>query len=166
MLPQVSVAAQHISNEQVPDADSRQESWQELMQAPIDLRPDHSTSFVVIADPTFHRVTDLLAGLDYAYPEAAKIGGFVSSATQTAKRALFCWSAGSKQSGSEDGIVKVWLRPAKLTLCISIASANSCNLKHMAFKADVDNHRQGSTLIAEPSCHCSVHTSLSSLELL
>lgn len=101
------MAAHHISDQQVPDADSRQESWQELMQAPIDIPPNHSTSFVVLADPTFHRVTDLLAGLDYAYPEAAKIGGFVSSATQTAKRALFCWSAGNSQS--EDGIVKVHL---------------------------------------------------------
>lgn len=102
---QVQLAAQHISNEQVPDADSRQESWQELMQTPIDLRSGHSTSFVVIADPAFHRVTDLLAGLDYAYPEAAKVGGFVSSATQTAKRALFCWSASSGHA--EHGIVKV-----------------------------------------------------------
>ncbi|KAL3147368.1 hypothetical protein ABBQ32_002849 [Trebouxia sp. C0010 RCD-2024] len=104
VLPGVQVAAHHISNEAVPDADSRQEAWQELMQAPIDLPPNHSTSFVVIADPTFHRITDLMAGLDYAYPEAAKIGGFVSSATQTARRALFCWSAGASQS--EDGIVK------------------------------------------------------------
>lgn len=100
------MAAHHISNEDVPDADSRQEAWQELMQAPIDLPPNHSTSFVVIADPAFHRVTDLVAGLDYAFPEAAKIGGFVSSATQTARRALFCWSAGTGQA--EDGIVKVY----------------------------------------------------------
>lgn len=99
------MAAHHITNQQVPDADSRQESWQELMQAPIDVPPNHSTSFIVLADPTFHRVTDLVAGLDYAYPDAAKIGGFVSSATQTAKRALFCWSAGTSQP--EHGIVKV-----------------------------------------------------------
>ena len=101
------MAARHITNQQVPDADSRQELWQELMQAPIDVPPNHSTSFVILADPTFHRVTDMVAGLDYAYPEAAKIGGFVSSATQTAKRALFCWSAGTSQP--ENGIVQVHL---------------------------------------------------------
>lgn len=99
-----------MSNQEVPDADARQESWQEFMQTPIDLPPDHSTSFVVIAHPTFHRVTDLLAGLDYAYPDASKIGGFVSSATQTAKQALWCWSA-DRMSQSDDGImqVKPWL---------------------------------------------------------
>ena len=112
------MAAHHITNQQVPDADSRQESWQELMQAPIDVPPNHSTSFVVLADPTFHRVTDLVAGLDYAYPEAAKIGGFVSSATQTAKRALFCWSAGTSQP--EHGIVKVHHYPIQCTLHIAL----------------------------------------------
>ena len=95
-----------MSNQEVPDADARQESWQEFMQTPIDLPPNHSTSFVVIAHPTFHRVTDLLAGLDYAYPDASKIGGFVSSATQTAKQALWCWSA-DRMSQSDDGIMQV-----------------------------------------------------------
>ena len=97
-----------MSNREVPDADARQESWQDFMQTPIDLPPDHSTSFVVIADQTFHRVADLLAGLDYAYPDASKIGGFVSAATQTAKRGLFCWTAG-KIGQSDDGVVQVGL---------------------------------------------------------
>ena len=52
-----------------------------------------------------YRVADFLAGLDYAFPEAAKVGGFVSSATQTAKRALFCWSVDAPPS--DHGIVKV-----------------------------------------------------------
>jgi len=103
---QVQVTAHHMSNQEVPDADARQETWQDFMHTPIDMPPDHSTSFVVVADPTFHRVTDLLAGLDYAYPEASKIGGFVSSATQTAKRALWCWSA-DKSNQCDDGIMMV-----------------------------------------------------------
>ncbi|DBB01388.1 TPA: hypothetical protein ACH3X1_000056 [Trebouxia sp. C0004] len=104
VLPGVQVTAHHMSNQEVPDADARQETWQEFMHTSIDMPPDHSTSFVVVADPTFHRVSDLLAGLDYAYPEASKIGGFVSSATQTAKRALWCWSA-NKSNQSDDGIM-------------------------------------------------------------
>ena len=52
------------------------------------------------------QVMPFCVGLDYAYPEASKIGGFVSAATQTAKRALFCWSANQKQQ-SEDGLAQV-----------------------------------------------------------
>ena len=62
MLLQVEVQAQHISNHAVPDADARQESWQDLMSTPIDCAPDHKTSFIIIADPSFWRVQDLLAG--------------------------------------------------------------------------------------------------------
>lgn len=52
------------------------------------------------------------AGLDYAFPEAAKLGGFISAATQSAKRALFCWNAagrGAQDADDEqaDGIVQV-----------------------------------------------------------
>ena len=52
------------------------------------------------------QVTDLLAGLDYAFPEATKIGGFVSAATHTAKRGLWCWSAAHEQQ-TESGVVQV-----------------------------------------------------------
>ena len=113
---QVQVTAHHMSNQEVPDADARQETWQDFMHTSIDMPPDHSTSFVVVADPTFHRVTDLLAGLDYAYPEASKIGGFVSSATQTAKRALWCWSA-DKSNQSDDGIMMVRQHHVSYILC-------------------------------------------------
>ena len=103
---QVTVQAQHISNAQIPDADARQESWQEMMATPIDVAPGHNTSFIIISDPSFWRIQDLLSGLDYAYPEASKIGGFVSAATQTAKRGLFCWSV-DRQNQSEEGVVQV-----------------------------------------------------------
>ena len=59
----------------------------------------------MLSCPT-HSHLGLPAGLDYAYPEAAKIGGFVSAATQTAKRALFCWSA-KQAMQSEEGLVQV-----------------------------------------------------------
>lgn len=98
--------AQHISNSEVPDADARQELWQEMMQTPIDIAPGHDTSFIIISDPSFWRIQDLLSGLDYAYPDASKIGGFVSAATQTAKRGLFCWSADSPNQ-SENGVAQV-----------------------------------------------------------
>ena len=93
-------------NSDVPDADARQESWQDFMQTSIDTAPGHNTSFIILADPSFHKVADLLAGLDYAFPEATKIGGFVSAATQTAKRGLWCWSAGNPNQ-PETGVVQV-----------------------------------------------------------
>ena len=76
------------------------------MATPIDVAPGHNTSFIIISDPSFWRIQDLLSGLDYAYPEAFKLGGFVSAATQTAKRGLFCWSA-NVQDQSQDGVVQV-----------------------------------------------------------
>ncbi len=36
----------------------------------------------------------MVAGLDFAYPDAAKIGGLASASGPPRSWALFCWSAG------------------------------------------------------------------------
>ena len=66
-----------------------------------------------------------LAGLDYAFPEAAKLGGFISAATQSAKRALFCWNAsgrGAQDADDEqaDGIVQVGTSSAPMPVWVPV----------------------------------------------
>ena len=62
----------------LPDASPSQ--WSELLGVPL-LQPASAgqgvgkqTSFVILADPSFLRIQDLLSGLDYAFPESQKIG--------------------------------------------------------------------------------------------
>eukprot|EP00891_Asterochloris_glomerata_P008257 jgi/Astpho2/8257/fgenesh1_pg.00122_%23_30_t len=109
-LPGVEVQALHITRRDLPDADASPEQWQTLMGTPIDTPKQNN--FIMLCDPSFSQVPDLISGLDYAFPEAAKLGGFISAATQSAKRALFCWNAagrGAQDADDEqaDGIVQV-----------------------------------------------------------
>jgi small ligand-binding sensory domain FIST len=54
------------------DADASPAAWSELLGVPPDCVDP--VSFLVLSDPTFGRVEELMAGLDYAFPEANKIG--------------------------------------------------------------------------------------------
>ena len=55
--------------------------------------------FIVLADPYSIRIENLLMGMDYAYPKAAKVGGLASGATQPGENALYlntvCYRSGA-----------------------------------------------------------------------
>jgi len=57
--------------------------------------PCNSTSFVLLADPSFLKIQELLQGLDYAFPEAPKIGGLASAGSMNPSRAQWAWSEDS-----------------------------------------------------------------------
>ena len=62
----------------LPDTSPSQ--WAELLGVPLQQATSagpsegKQTSFVILADPSFLRIQDLLSGLDYAFPESSKIG--------------------------------------------------------------------------------------------
>jgi len=85
-LPGVKVQAFHVSGNQLPDLDSPPDRWVELIQAD----PQDNPQFILLADPFSASINNLLQGLDYAYPDAVKIGGLASAGAISPHSGLFC----------------------------------------------------------------------------
>ncbi|KAF6260236.1 hypothetical protein COO60DRAFT_1637771 [Scenedesmus sp. NREL 46B-D3] len=78
-LPGVAVGIKHVTAQDLPDGEP------------------HPSSFILLADPEFSKVTELTAGLDFAFPAANKIGGLVSAGKLSPARAMFAWSQQQQQ---------------------------------------------------------------------
>jgi small ligand-binding sensory domain FIST len=85
-LPEVQVHGFHLDGEALPDLDSPPDRWMECIGVSAADRPQ----FVILADPFSAKINDLLAGLDFAYPGATKVGGLASSGAGGNTTALFC----------------------------------------------------------------------------
>ncbi|GFH27967.1 uncharacterized protein HaLaN_26368, partial [Haematococcus lacustris] len=48
-------------------------------------------------------IKDLVAGLDYAFPNAPKIGAVLSTGTRSKSRAMFAWSANAPAAAKRRG---------------------------------------------------------------
>lgn len=88
-LPEVTVTAFHISGEELPDLDSSPDDWCNLIGVPTTDHPQ----FIILADPFSAKINDLLQGLDYAYPNSAKVGGLASSGPTGNSAGLFVKTA-------------------------------------------------------------------------
>jgi small ligand-binding sensory domain FIST len=84
-LPGVEVQPFYLEAAEYPDLDSSPDRWTEL----LGVAPDKNPQFILLADPFSSRITDLLEGLDFAYPGAAKIGGLVSGGMIEQQGGLF-----------------------------------------------------------------------------
>lgn len=84
-LPGTDVSAFHVSAENLPDLDGPVDDWANV----IGVSPDRQPHFILLADPFSAQINDLLAGLDFAYPEATKVGGLASAATMGTPSGLF-----------------------------------------------------------------------------
>jgi small ligand-binding sensory domain FIST len=84
-LPEVVVRTFHLDGGALPDLDGPPDSWERLVGAERSQEPQ----FVLLADPFTSRPEALLAGLDYAFPGSAKIGGLASGGTSPGLNALF-----------------------------------------------------------------------------
>ena len=85
VLPDVTTSTFHVRAEDLPSPDAPPDAWSAVVGAPLDADPH----FVVLAEPFSMDGEALLAGLDYAYPRAVKIGGLASGGNQLAPHALF-----------------------------------------------------------------------------
>ena len=81
-LPGVTVRTFHLEQEALPDLDASPRAWHDLLQ----IQPAEEPQFVVLADPFTFNADRLLPGLDFAYPNAAKIGGLASGADSRERR--------------------------------------------------------------------------------
>ena len=84
-LPGVDIEAFHLDGDKLPDLDAGPDKWQELVGVSVAQEPQ----FVLLADPFSFPVQNLIMGLDFAFPAAAKIGGLASGAQRAGDNALF-----------------------------------------------------------------------------
>ena len=85
ILPGVDLSPFHLNQDELPSPDSPPEAWHEL----LGLQPAECPAIMLLPDPFTLRSDHLLAGLDFAYPSAVKIGGLASGGGQPGANTLF-----------------------------------------------------------------------------
>ena len=70
-LPDTEIEVFRLKTDQLPDLDGSSQHWADW--AGVD--PTDGHSMLLFIDPTCNAINDLISGLDYAYPNAHKIGG-------------------------------------------------------------------------------------------
>lgn len=85
VLPGAAVHGFHLTDADLPDADAPPKAWHEA----VGVSSVDEPSFVIIADPFSTPTEKLLAGLDFAYPNAVKVGGLASAARRPGEQILF-----------------------------------------------------------------------------
>lgn len=88
-LPEVNVQAFHLIPGNLPDLDSSPDAWSKLVGVPLQQNPH----FILLSDPFFRGINDLLAGLDFAYPNSVKIGGLASTGVMNVQSTLFYYTS-------------------------------------------------------------------------
>lgn len=83
-LPGVNVKTLRVADE-LPDLDGPPDDWQRL----AGVQPEDHPQFVLLVDPFSVKTGSFLAGLDYAFPGAPKIGGLSSGGTSPGTNVLF-----------------------------------------------------------------------------
>lgn len=85
VLPGVEVQPFHLEQEGLPDLDGGPRPWETAVGVKASSKP----AFVVLADPYTVRPDEVLGGLDFAYPESAKVGGLASGRDEAGANTLF-----------------------------------------------------------------------------
>ncbi|MBR8839920.1 MAG: FIST C-terminal domain-containing protein [Stigonema ocellatum SAG 48.90 = DSM 106950] len=84
-LPGVNVQAFHVVAEELPDLDSPPDAWIDLIGVP----PSPTPQFVLLSGSFSSGTSDLLQGLDFAYPGSVTVGGLSSGGGMGGRAALF-----------------------------------------------------------------------------
>lgn len=85
-LPHVKVSPVFSDTENMPDADAPPAVWRSWLGLPDGAANAH---FIVLADPFTARIDPFITGLDYVFPDSAKIGGLASGARAEGGNVLF-----------------------------------------------------------------------------
>ncbi|MEL6490435.1 MAG: FIST N-terminal domain-containing protein [Cyanobacteria bacterium J06621_3] len=85
-LPNVDIKSFHLTAKDLPDLDSPPQAWVDL----IGVSPIDQPGFVMMADPFSSGTSELLQGMDYAYPAATKVGGLAGIESFSRNSGLFC----------------------------------------------------------------------------
>ncbi len=73
-LPNVKLQPFSLKQEELPESDGSPRPWREM----VHVSPDDKPNFIVLSDPFSLDADALVSGLDFAFPEAIKIGGLAS----------------------------------------------------------------------------------------
>jgi small ligand-binding sensory domain FIST len=84
-LPGVDIKPFHIVADDLPDLDSSPNAWTDL----IGVSPSSSPQFILLSGQFSSGISNLLQGLDFAYPGSVTIGGQASSGVAGGRIALF-----------------------------------------------------------------------------
>ena len=84
-LPGVDISLLFTDTMNLPDDDAPPGAW----HAELGLEASSEASFILIADPFTARIDTLLTGMDYAWPDAPKLGGLASGSGQMGEHVLF-----------------------------------------------------------------------------
>ena len=84
-LPGVNIHAIRLEGDTLPSLDAAPDDWHEA----LGVNPADEPQFVLLADPMSFPAQNLLLGMDYAYPAAAKIGGLASAGQGARQNGLF-----------------------------------------------------------------------------
>jgi small ligand-binding sensory domain FIST len=85
-LPDVNIHSFSLRPDNLPDLDSSPDAWVDL----LGVDPAENPHFILLGDAMSARINDLLQGLDYAYPQAVKIGGLTTGVSALGGSGLFC----------------------------------------------------------------------------
>ncbi|MGB3291989.1 MAG: FIST N-terminal domain-containing protein [Phormidesmis sp.] len=85
-LPNVDIRSFHFIAADLPDLDSPPTQWSEL----IGVSPERQPGFVLMADPFSSGTSELLQGMDFAYPGCVKVGGQAGIESFNRSSGLFC----------------------------------------------------------------------------
>jgi small ligand-binding sensory domain FIST len=99
-LPGVQVQTFHLTEMDLPDLDSPPDAWVEE----IGVSPATQPQFILLAEPFSSSINDLLQGMDFAYPQAVKVGGLAGASSLQRHGGLFC-----DRQFHNDGVVGVAL---------------------------------------------------------
>jgi small ligand-binding sensory domain FIST len=102
-LPEVEVTPFHVTAEDLPDLDSPPNNWWDLIGVSMEQEPN----FILLSAPFSASINELLAGLDFAYPGAVKIGGLASASTMGAGSGLFYFQGDEEEMFIQEGTVGV-----------------------------------------------------------
>jgi small ligand-binding sensory domain FIST len=84
-LPGVDIRPIYTDTANMPDQDRGPSAWREW----IGVDAGKSPSFIFLADPFSFHGEEFLAGMDFAYPTAAKVGGLASGANAQGGNTLY-----------------------------------------------------------------------------
>ena len=84
-LPGVNIHPIRLDGDNLPSLDAAPDDW----HSALGVDPADQPQFVLLADPMSFPAQNLLLGMDYAYPAAAKIGGLASAGQGARQNGLF-----------------------------------------------------------------------------
>ena len=84
-LPGVEAKPFRVISDELPSPDDPPDAWSEL----LGVSPEDKPHFLVLMDPFSMAGEGILAGLDYAFPSAVKVGGLASGSGIPGGHALF-----------------------------------------------------------------------------